>query len=254
MERVCRLTNKIYQKMLCVTRHERMSYITLSPAGHDHVQARAFWIRTPQYRIVLSWELLAWILVEGNIPCSFTNFITVPELSGPMYVSPDIYHTQITEYLLWAPVTLHRASSYCYFVRHYYSFSTPDWSLWEHLSHAIPTEMIFYQLRSTRSDRLIRDYSSGLMLDTLEIIIKWLQVSVSEYNWQTLQTENSICVQELGSERPSDLYDRFQGELLRYKSWQSALLTFKLNFKIWVYQCDQCNQYLKHFFMIVDAL
>jgi hypothetical protein len=67
----------------------------------DHAQVSAFsW--SPQYRIVLSWDLLSCILVEGRIPCSFTNFIITPELSGPsgLYISPDIYHTQITEYLL----------------------------------------------------------------------------------------------------------------------------------------------------------
>ena len=99
MARLCHLTNKIYRETLCITRHEGMPYITMGPAELDHVQARAFsW--TPQYRIVLSWDLLAWILVEGRIPCSFTHFITNPELSGPLYISPDIYHTQITEYLL----------------------------------------------------------------------------------------------------------------------------------------------------------
>jgi hypothetical protein len=49
----------------------------------------------------------------------------------------------------------------------------------EHLSCALPTEMIFYLLRSIRSERLIRDYSAELMLDTLENIIEWLQVSVT---------------------------------------------------------------------------
>ena len=44
--------------------------------------------------------LLAWIAVEDRIPCTFTNFIATPELSGPFYISPDIYHTQITEYSL----------------------------------------------------------------------------------------------------------------------------------------------------------
>ena len=53
-----------------------------------------------QERIVLSWDLLAWISVEGRILCSFTNFITTPELSGPLYISPGIYHSQITEYSL----------------------------------------------------------------------------------------------------------------------------------------------------------
>ena len=38
--------------------------------------------------------------MEGRIPFSFTNFITNQELSGPFYISPDIFHTQITEYSL----------------------------------------------------------------------------------------------------------------------------------------------------------
>jgi hypothetical protein len=55
-----------------------------------------------QYRmqVLLSSNLLPWLLVEGRIPYSFFNFITTPELSGPLYISPDIYHTQITEYSL----------------------------------------------------------------------------------------------------------------------------------------------------------
>ena len=96
MERVFHLPNKIYREMLCIT-YKGITYITM--AGLNHVQARAFFWAS-QYRIVLSWDLLSWILVEGRIPCSFTNFITNPELSGPLYISPDIYHTQITEYLL----------------------------------------------------------------------------------------------------------------------------------------------------------
>jgi hypothetical protein len=49
----------------------------------------------------------------------------------------------------------------------------------EHLSRALPTEMIIYLLRSIRSEGLIGDYSTGAMLDMLEIIVSWLQVSVS---------------------------------------------------------------------------
>ena len=96
MERVCHLTNKIYREMLSITRHDKIMYITMG--GLDHVQVRVS--PTPQYRIVLSWDLLSWIAVEGRIPCSFTNFITTPELSGPfkLYISPDTYHTQIAEY------------------------------------------------------------------------------------------------------------------------------------------------------------
>ena len=52
-----------------------------------------------------------------------------------------------------------------------------DWCFREHISHALPSETIFYLLRSIHSEHLIRDYSPELMLDTLEIIIKWLQVS-----------------------------------------------------------------------------
>jgi hypothetical protein len=108
MERMCYLTNKIYREMLWIARHERMSYITMGGlnSGSDYVQANTLsW--TPQYRIVLSWDLLAWISEKDSIPCSFTNFITTQELSGPFYISPDIYHTQITEYSL-ETVFLHK--------------------------------------------------------------------------------------------------------------------------------------------------
>ena len=66
--------------------HVQLKYISFSP--------------TPHYKIVLSWNLLDRILDLGEIPRSFTSFITTPELSGPFYISPDNYHAQITEYLL----------------------------------------------------------------------------------------------------------------------------------------------------------
>ena len=75
-----------------------MMYITMGGFDSDYDQVSAF--STPQYRSVLSWNLLAWISTKDSIPCSFTNFITTPELSGPLYISLDIYHTQITEYSL----------------------------------------------------------------------------------------------------------------------------------------------------------
>ena len=103
MGRVSHLMNKMYREMLCITTHEkiRMTFIIMGPDDGLHdVQARAFVSWPPQYKIVLSWELLYCIFVEGRIPCSFTNFITTPELSGPLYISSDIYHAQITEYLL----------------------------------------------------------------------------------------------------------------------------------------------------------
>ena len=55
---------------------------------------------TPHYKIVLSWNLLDRIWDLGGKFRSFTSFITTPELSRPFYISPDFYHTQITEYLL----------------------------------------------------------------------------------------------------------------------------------------------------------
>jgi len=51
---------------------------------------------------LLSYDLLDWILMGSGTPYFFTNFITTQELSGPfkLYISPNIYHTQITEYSL----------------------------------------------------------------------------------------------------------------------------------------------------------
>ena len=66
--------------------------------GLDHNQVSAF-PSTPRHKIVLSWDLLEWISEEDNIPSSFTKFITTPELSGDLYIRPDIYHSQIAEYL-----------------------------------------------------------------------------------------------------------------------------------------------------------
>ena len=102
MERMCHLTNKIYRdrEILWITKHDRMTYITMGGLlGRNwHLRVSAV---SPDYRIVLPWDLLAWLsAVEDRILCSFTDFITTPELSGPLYISPDIYHTQITEYSL----------------------------------------------------------------------------------------------------------------------------------------------------------
>ena len=112
-DRLCHLTNRIYWEVLCTTSHEGKAYITLGgppdydegkayitlggPPDYDQVGASSW---TSQYRIVLSWDLLSWLSVEDRILCSFTNFITTRELSGPLYISPDIYHTQITHYSL----------------------------------------------------------------------------------------------------------------------------------------------------------
>ena len=176
-------------------------------SGLDHVQDTLMISLSliPQYKTVLSWDFLAWILVKDRIPLSFTNFITTPELSGLLYMSPDIYHTQITEYSLesiyirnysrWALSSCIKHPPNCYSVRPspfnlYNHLLIPNWSFREHLSRSLPTEMILYLLRSIRSECLTHDPSGKLMRDTLEIIIKWLQVSVSP----PPQTKDPICI------------------------------------------------------------
>ena len=92
--RLCRLTNKIYREILCIMRHQTITYITI--VGQDDIQASSW---TPQHRIALSWDLITWF-PNGN-PRSLTKFITTPEISGPeFYIRSDVYHTQITEYSL----------------------------------------------------------------------------------------------------------------------------------------------------------
>ena len=135
MERVSHLTNKIYREMLCIKSHEGNTYITMG--------GLVSW--TPQFstRIAISWHLLAWLSVDGRIPSSFTNFVTTPEFSGPPHISPDIYHTQITEYSLQTIIS--EVFSRCVdHLPNYYSFrpnpsppyhlswsNGPDWSFGE---------------------------------------------------------------------------------------------------------------------------
>ena len=72
---------------------------------------------------------------------------------------------------------------------------SPDWAFTVHISRALPTEMIFYLLHSITSKFFTRTSDDSIKkLHMLEIIIKWLQVSVSECNGQTSRTINLICV------------------------------------------------------------
>ena len=51
------------------------------------------------------------------------------------------------------------------------------------------------------------------------------------------QTKNLICVyQELGAERPTDLYNRFQGELLFHKSLPQRFWCFFLSVSSYIYK------------------
>ena len=83
--------------MLCITRRDRMEYITMGPGGLEHSQVRGTGFSVSSQ---LSWDLLPCVSAEDRIHSSFTKFITTPELSGLLYITPDIYHTQITEYSL----------------------------------------------------------------------------------------------------------------------------------------------------------
>ena len=231
-----------------------MDYITMGP-GDVRVGAFSSTPHCPQYRIVLSRDLLESIKMAGEIPLSFTNFMTTPELSNSLYISPDIYHTQITEYLLneahlrWALFSLcieHCPD--CYSVRPFYR----NESLWDHLSRALPTEMIFDLLRSIRSERLIHD---DYMLDTLEIIIKWLQVSVSEW-WSRQpspsQTKNRFVSRDL---IPSGRATCTIASRLNF--FDTRMLYLSIDFEVWdlrlsVSQANVINT-SKHFYMIVNA-
>ena len=110
------------------------------------------------------------------VPCISVRIFFIPKLQN-IYYEP---FSLCIEHL-----------SHCYSARRP---PIPDQSLWEHLSRALPTEMIFYRLRTIPSDRLFTRYSTELILNTLEIIVKWLQVSVSECNRQTPQIKNPIYV------------------------------------------------------------
>ena len=68
-----------------------------------------------------------------------------------------------------------------------YGDAGPGWAFREHISRALPTEKIFHLLQSIPSERLKR-FPTELEYHTLEIIFKWLEVSVSECNRPTPQT------------------------------------------------------------------
>ena len=85
----------------------------------------------------------------------------------------------------------------CYSVRSFVSpcpYIRSDWAFRGHISRALPTEMILYLLRSSRSEFLICRLSRESNIDTLKIIIMWLQVSDIECEGQNPQTKIPICV------------------------------------------------------------
>ena len=78
-------------------------------------------------------------------------------------------------------------------VRPFLALFSSDGIFREHLSRALPTEMIFYLLRGIPLECFLPDNFADL-LDMLEVIVKWLQVSVGECNRRIPQTKKFICV------------------------------------------------------------
>ena len=133
-----------------------------------------------RWRIEFSVPLLSLSQLQSYlVPCISTRIFIIPKL-------PNIRCKQFLSELFSLCIE-HLPD--CYSARPNIFSSQivrPDWCFREHLSHALPTEMIFDLLRSIPSERLtvnlsypilICDYSEELMADILEIIIKWLQVS-----------------------------------------------------------------------------
>ena len=190
--------------MLCIKSYECMTIITIGGLGLDHDQLELIPIfSNPQYtgRIVLSWNLLSWISVKGRIPYSFTKFLTTPELSGPFYISPDNYHTQITEFLLreiyrWALFFLERTSPNCY------PLAPPQAFPFRGTGASGNTFPVLFQLDwfFICSDQFVQKtlYVHVFMTPQGRCSICWRLLlsgfrSVSVNIRQTLQTKNPIC-------------------------------------------------------------
>ena len=124
-----------------------------------------------QWRIEFSVHLLSLLQLQSYL---------VPCISPQRFIIPKSQNILCKQFLsVFFSLFIEHLPN-CYSVRPRISFSwivEPDRCFREHLSHCLPTEMIFNLLRSIPSERLIRDYSPELMPDILEIIIKWLQAS-----------------------------------------------------------------------------
>ena len=132
--------------------------------------------------IQISWDCyLDIVSVDSDdaILHSFTDFITTPEISGPLYISPDVYHPQITEH---SPETIYRHinnrralfcldriylnCNYNFYLGLLHRVLRLDCSFKDHTSRALLTEMIFYILRS-----LTASSSWGLVpLDVVDLL------------------------------------------------------------------------------------
>ena len=121
----------------------------------------------------------------------------VPFISKRIFITPklqNIHWAQFYTICLCEPFSLCiELLPNCFSVRSFVSpcpYIRSDWAFRGHISRALPTEMILYLLRSSRSEFLLCRLSRESNLDTLKIIIMWLQVSVIECEGQTPQTKN----------------------------------------------------------------
>jgi len=119
--------------------------------------------------------------------------MTTAKRSGPFYISPGVYHTQITEYSLQTVLTF--STQYQLSVSLFLSDShvfqlylhSPrpslfsldddqyfymDWRFAKHISRAHPTEMICYLLQSTHFLSMSPYISRSSSINLLEIIMK----------------------------------------------------------------------------------
>ena len=78
--------------------HDENTIVTLNEPSHFNFSA---YTRPPPYRMLLFLGLASLDIGEGQNSL-FTHFIKTSELSGPLYISPDLYYTQSMEYSLEA--------------------------------------------------------------------------------------------------------------------------------------------------------
>ena len=121
------------------------------------------------------------------VPCISARIFIIPRLQNIhwriFYISGEIFSLCIE-------------LPNCYSVsRDPLLYAGQEWAIREHISRALPSEMVFHLLRLIPSEYLRLVHHLGESKHhTLEIIIKWLQVSVSVCNRQTLQTKKSNCI------------------------------------------------------------
>ena len=118
------------------------------------------------------------------VPCISARIFIIPKLQN-IYWRQFFNARTLSELFSLCIESL----SNCYSVRYPRTLATHYRSLWafrEHISYALPMKEIFYLLRSIPPKFFIGicddSFELELQSETLEIIIKWLQVSVSKCN------------------------------------------------------------------------